>query len=1059
MLRRSVQGVFFVTLLSALSLLAQTPTATLVGTVYDSSGAVVPGAALEVKNSDTNETRKTVTSERGEFTVPNLMPGRYEVTTMKEGFHTRRETDIELELDQKARMEIRLEVGASSQTVEVAAVSAPLINTENATKGEVMTAAEIVQMPLDGHDFNDLALLVPGVLPNQPGVGGGPWTANGSRPDGNNILIDGFNNMNPRNGAAYAQPNLEALAEFKLQTSSYSAEYGRQGGGVMTMALKTGGNRVHGALFEFLRNDAFDARNFFDQGKAKLRRNQFGAEVSGPVLIPKVYNGRDHTFFMFSWESFRQTQGQSRLGLVPTGAQKAGDFSGGALIKDPLLTGACTAANGAACFPDNKIPLSRINPISLKIQTFFPEPNLPGQVNNYYSYANLPNSWDSYVAKIDERISDKDALSFRFSTRYNRSENAFQGSPNMAGFGAATRSTAYLAGLTYTRMFTPAMSNEARISVARNPLNVRGVHQGHDYAAEFGLPSPADPNFATFPSVAISGWNTLGDATNLPRTLNDTSYHAGDTMTWVKGTHLLKFGAEYLHTMFNQPTYNFAGGQYSFAGFWTNNAYADFLLGYLNTDQRVFQGTTTYLRQTSFGFFAQDDWKVSNRLTLNLGLRYDVTRPFYEKYGRSANFVPGLNMVVVGTQAALDSTGLTFPANLVTTAEKAGLPAVADTNYSDMAPRLGFAWRPFGGNRTVLRGGYGIYFTGFQLNTLTNSFAISYPFVQSQSFSRSPSPTVLTLSTPFPSPLSSVATRANFNLNGYEVHQSTPYLQSWNLTVERQFGSNAIEVSYFGSKGTHLNLYNNINQPSPGTGFQPYAGLGAINYYFFEANSIYNAGSVTLRRRFTRGFFYSLNYVYSKTIDEASQSAGISNGGSNGLQNVRCLRCDRGRADWDIPHAFTMSFSWLSPFHNRLIHGWQLAGSGRLYSGFGFTPRLSKAPAGTVRPDRIAKGTVENPTVDRWFDIAAFPANAAGRYGTSGRNVIDAPGKVSVNLNLSKNFKISEQHNLQFRWEVFNFMNRANFGLPVRDVDVPNAATITTADPGRSMQFGLRYSF
>jgi hypothetical protein len=1054
MLSRLV-GIF---LLCAL-LLAQTPTATLVGTVYDSSGAVVPHASLAVKNTDTNEVRKTLSSERGEFTIPNLAPGSYDVTTVKEGFRPRRETGIVLELDQVARVDFRLEVGASSQAVEVTAASAPLINTENATKGEVMTAAEITQMPLDGHDFNDLALLVPGVLANQPGVAGAAWTANGSRPDGNNFLVDGFNNMNPRGGDSYAQPNLEALQEFKLQTSSYSAEYGRQGGGVLTLALKTGGNRPHGALFEFVRNDLFDARNFFNLAKAKLRRNQFGGEISGPVLIPKVYNGRDHTFFLFSWESFRQTQGQSRLGLVPTAAQEAGDFSGSAPIKDPLATGACGSGGGAGCFPGNQIPASRMSPIARKIQPYFPAPNLPGQANNYYSYANLPTDWDSYVIKIDEHASDKDSISFRYTPRFNHSENPFQGSPNMAGFGATTTSHTFLAGLTYTRVFSPALTNEARISVARNPISVQGVHQGTDYDTQFGLPAPADPRYAGFPNIAIAGYNTLGDAINLPRVLNDMGYNAADSVTWVKGSHLLKSGAEYARTMFNQPTYNTAPGQYSFGGFWTNNAYADFLLGYLNTDARTFTGTTTYLRQSSYGFFAQDDWKIASRLTLNLGLRYDVSQPFYEKYGRTANFVPSLNMVLIGSDRALQSTGITFPASLVAPASQLGLPPIAYTNYSDIVPRLGFAWRPFGGSSTVVRGGYGIFFTGFQLNTLTNSFAISYPFVQSQSVSRSPNPLVLTLATPFPTPLSTVGTRANFNLQGYEVHQSTPYLQSWNLTIERQFGSSAVEVAYAGSKGTHLNLYNNINQPDPGTGLQPYPGLGMISYYFFESNSSYNAGSITLRRRFTHGFFYTANYVYSKTIDEASQSAGISNGGSNGLQNARCLRCDRGRADWDIPHAFTMTFSWLAPFHNRLIHGWQLAGSGRAYSGFGFTPRLSKAPSGTVRPDRIAKGTVADPSVARWFDITAFPPSPAGHYGSAGRNILDAPGKVSLNLNLSKNFQIAEKGNLQFRWEVFNFINHANFGLPVRDVDVPNAATITTADAGRSMQLGLRFSF
>jgi outer membrane receptor protein involved in Fe transport len=1059
------------------SMQAQTPSAGVVGRVLDPHGSNVSAAAVVLRSVQTSEIRKTSSDEKGEFTIPNLAPGPYEIMLSKEGFHAVRQTDLVLEVEQIARLEFRLELGAVSQSVLVTA-SAPLINTEDGSKGDVLATRQITEMPLNGRDFSDLAFLVPGVAANADGAMGSGFAINGARADNTNFLIDGFGNQNPRGGAPQTRPNLDALEEFKMKTSGYSPEFGRLAGGVMNMVLKSGGNQFHGVLFEFLRNDKFDARNFFDAGKSKLRQNQFGATVSGPVVIPKVYNGRDRTFFLFSWESYRQTQGQTRLGVVPTAAQREGDFSGLALMKDPFATGTCGAAGGSACFPGNRIPLSRLSPQALAAQAFYPAPNRPGQLNNYLAYVTAPNSWDGYVVKIDERISSKDTLSGRLVRRANPATYPYgggQGAPALGLFGFKVDNHSTLAGLTYTRMFSPTLINEARMGFDRTAEEDIGVHQGTDYAAQFGIPSTTtDAKLIGFPAFSISGMMPLGDPSNTPMRFALAHIQWGDTLTWVKGRHLFKFGGEIVRERHNEPYTINSRGTFNFTGNWTGQAYGDFLLGLLNSDSRLVGTADNYLRKTDYGFFAMDDWKISPRLTLNFGLRYEIPKPLTDKYGRMTNFIPGLNKLVIASDRTLQGSGaaLNNP-NAMVTASQLGLPeGLVYTNYKNVAPRFGFAWRPFGGNRMAVRGGYGIFYGSFIEQTIRNQLANAFPFVASQTINRNASdPSFLTLARPFPVAPNLNGDLSTLTLGAFDLHAPTPYMQSWNLTIERELGSSmALEIAYDGSKGTHLPMILNINTPyrlaqyAPNFPY-PYPGIGTINYFSFQVNSTRNAGSISLRRRFVRGFFYTASYTFSKSIDEGSQITGSSAGGYSGLQDVRNLRADRGRSDFDTPHVFSMSFSWLAPVHrNVLLRGWQIAGTGRAYSGKPFTPTVNNVNLNlgqANRPDRIAKGTLPDPNANMWFDLSAFPQVPQGAFafGSSGRSILDAPGRIELNSTLSRNFAVGEKSRLQFRWEIFNVTNHANLGVPVRTVNTSNAGTITTSGNGRLMQFGFRYSF
>lgn len=1055
---------------------AQTPTATLVGRIVDASQAAVTAAAVRVRNLDTNEVRAVESQVDGQFTAADLRPGFYEVSVEKTGFKQARHSSIELQVGQAARLDIVLEVGSTSQSIEVTA-TAPAVNTENATRGDVIAPNEIAEMPLNGRDFNDLAFLVAGVQPAEQSAKGSPYVVNGARADASNVTIDGLNDFNPRDAGAQARPPLDSLQEFKLQTSGFSAEYGRLAGGVVTMALKSGGNQLHGAIFEFLRNDLFDARSFFDAGKSELRRNQFGSTVSGPISIPKLYRGQDRTFFVVSWESQRQVSGSSSLGVVPTTLERNGDFSQSfdatgklILIRDPLLSGSCTASNSTACFPGNKIPSSRWSPAATQLQAYYPLPNLAG-VNNERSYGVNADSWDNFLFKVDHRIGQKDSVAVRAMQRWSTSTNPFSGS-STGTFPATTDTSQQLLGISETRLFTPTLINEFRAGVTRTKNDEISGYSGTNWAARFGIPgTTSDPAMAGFPKFSITGFEGLGDSTTNPIHYVVNNWNVNDGLTWIRGRHAIRIGAELLRVQYYQPTNSNFNGTFTFNGKITGNGFADFLLGLPSSTSRKIGTVTNHIFSVNYAGYIQDDFKILPNVTLNLGLRYELQMPPYEQAGQLTNFVPALNKVVLaGTAtvpnvvASLASAGLT---NYVTTADAAGLPrSLVYPNYDNVAPRFGAAWRPFGNNRTVLRGGYGVFYTGFRLSAMRTDLTGGFPYALSQSFTGSSTTPNLSLSNPFPDSLAKLS--GTTTTGGWELRPPSPYLQSWNLTIEREIGRGVvIETSYTGSKGTHLGRKYDINQQirTPAWTVRPFGGYGDIEYYTFSQNSSYNAGTVTVRKRISNGLFFRANYTYGKSIDTNSGLNYAGAGGYQGAQNSYDLKAERGLSDFDARHVFSMNFAWLVPYRGfALLRGWQLAGSGIARSAQPFTPQYTGPNndlAQATRPDRLANGSLPNPSPNMWFNLNAFAVvpDSAYRYGNSGRNILEGPGSATVNLALSKQFRIRERFKAQFRWETFNALNRANFQQPANALDKANAGTITSAAAGRQMQLGLRCSF
>jgi len=1103
--------------------LGQGNLASITGVVTDSAQAVMPGVSITVRNVENNIARKIATSDSGDYTITNLAPGSYEIIAEAAGFRTHKRTGIVLEIGQVLRDDIQMAVGAVTESVSVTA-EVPILNTESGTiKGDVIAHAEIQDLPLDGRDFTDLAFLVPGVIPNAQGGQGSFASVNGARADSTNFVVDGFNNRNPRGAGAQVRPTLDAMQEFKMEVSGYSAEYGRMAGGVINMALRSGTNQTRGSVFEYIRNDIFDARAYFAPRKLPLRRNQYGATLSGPVAIPRLYNGRSRTFYLFSWEAFREVLGQSVLGRVPTVAERAGDFSQSATalgqtlyLRDPLASGSCTATASASCFPNKMIPASRFNPVSLKLLPYYPLPNRVDPYNNYIVTAKDNDSWDSFLGKVDHHFSEKDTTSVRYQKRFARNNAPFAGS-GLGTFGNYSRDDRSLFGLDHTHMFSPGVLMEARGGYSRNATREYEIFQGRNIAAELGLPSlVSEPELLGFPRFTLLDHFPIGAANNQPVQYHVTTIQGGAKLTWVRSKHVWKWGVDIERNRFNQPFFNNVRGTFNFQDRWTNHPIGDFLVGMMQTATRTVGITRNYLRATSYGGFFNDDYKVTRSLTLNLGIRYELDKPPVDRYDRMSNFVAGINRIVI-----TDDRGIPNLAERVTgagleqrvgLARDFGLPrSLVYANYTNFAPRVGFAWRAFGSQDTVIRGGWGMFYTGHLLNPIRTSLMTGFPFTANQTFTRlAADPSLVTLSNPFPD--SRTTESGVTNSNGYDLHAPTGYLQSYNLTIERAVGAGmAVEIGFVGSKGTHLGRRYDLNQPirslelyQANIAFpRPISGLNAINFDSFGANSIYNAGQISLRKRGRGGIFYRVNYSFSKSIDDASQLSGNSDGGVAGAQDSRNLKAERGRSDFDRRHVFTGAFSWQLPFGRRqrflanargltqgLLGGWQLSGTGVAYTGQAYTITTLDFDASlgeSQRPNRLGVGTqADIPGTGRrgvdypFFKISDFervPRCTARdtcvpspngfipfTFGNAGRNILSGPGLAYTNLALMKNFRHAERRNFQFRYELFNILNHPNYLLPNRAFNSVSGGIITAeVDRGRGgprvMQVALKYEF
>lgn len=1038
---------------------SQNFTATVTGKVRDNAGEAVPGVGITLTNAATNRSFSAQTDGDGDYTVINLVPGSYVLTAERAGFKKHVQKGVTLQVDLTARIDLEMSVGEVSESVQITA-EAPLLNTETGAKGQVITNKEINDLPLNGRDFNELAYLTAGVVPAAQGAQGGFGSINGARADSLNFVVDGLNNQNIRGGAAQVRPSVDAIQEFKVQTSAYSADYGRLSSGLINIAIKSGTNQLHGSLFEFVRNDIFDARNFFASEKLRLRRNQFGGTIGGPVLLPKSlfgplqHNGRDRTFFFASYEANRERRGVTRLGRVPALAERQGDFSAySAAITDPF--------DQNRAFPDKRIPANRFSPVAVRLLEFYPLPNRAG-VNNYQALKSDNDNQDHFLLKFDQKIHQSDTLSVSYISTRQRNTEPFAASI-LPGFAHLTDIRQQQYGVRYTRVFRPNWTNEFRFGLGRTENDQLAEKTGTDFAARLGIAGvTTDPGLTGFPRVTVSTIEALGEGVGQPVDFTVNNFQFSDTMSLIAGKHFMRFGADIIRTQFFELYPNNARGTFNFLGRWTGQPVADLMLGLLENSVRQLGANRNYLFSTTYGFFAQDDWKMTDRLTLNLGLRYDLLKPPKEKFNRLTNFIPEAGRVVTAGEDG-------FPESLV------------ELDKTNFGPRFGFAYRIGKGNRTVARGGYGVFYSFTLQNPIRTQLANNYPYTTFQRFQRrAATPSLLTLSSAFPE---QIATLEGVNTpNGVEYNAPTAYLQQYNLTIERELVRNVtLEAGYVGSRGLHLGRSYNVNQAIRNSSGQtpfpvPYPGFGTIDYLSFGSSSNYHALQTTLRKRIRRGLGFRANFTWSKSIDDQSQISGASAGGFDGAQDARTLNSERGLSDFDRRKVFTFDMTYALPFgrgkrfFNRqgavdaLLGNWQFNTLLRLMDGQPFTPQLANFNFGlgeSKRPDRLGSGRLDNPGPEKWFRVEDFVPVPRGafRFGTAGRNILTGPGRRLVDISLFKNFAFSDQKRLQFRFEVFNAINAVNFLLPNRNIDTPQAATINQAQNGREIQFGLKYLF
>lgn len=1094
----------------------QSNLATVTGIVTDTGGGVIPGAEVTVINTGTAISREQTTNAVGSFTFPALIPGDYELIVTSEGFQQHVERGIVLRTSDNRRVDIELQLGQVTESVTVDAQMVAL-NTENGMiKGDVIVMEEIQELPLASRDFTDLAFFVPGVVPRGSAQGSFA-SVNGARPTNTNFYVDGFDNRNPQGGAAQVRPNIDALQEFKMEVSGYSAEYGRMAGGILNMSLRSGTNELHGNVSYFLRNDALDARSFFDADKTKLNQNQLSGTVTGPVF-------KNKTFFMVSYELQRRNQEHTRLARVPTELEKAGDFSrtidlqnldnsldttdtavldrlaGSFLLRDRTARGGCNpnrARRGLpSCFPNDQIPVSRMDPIAARLFEEYPLPNLGlrRDLLNYRVVDNDNDNFDSTIVKIDHKIGEN-TLAGRFQWRAVNGENPFGGQSNLKQFGNIIDDDRYLLGFDYTHMFTPTFLMEVRSGFTGNNVYQRGKFAGTRIVDELGL-----PDFVTeedrqlyqgiddFPRVRVDNHVTIGTAANQPNIadIQDTQFSV--KLTNIKGAHTIKYGYNMNYVLYARPGVNNARGDYRFRGCRTGRGgcntlpgspVADLYLGYLN-NTNVRRGVNgPDWRQIAMGAFFNDDWKVTPKLTMNLGVRWEVNQMPYDVNDRMGSYSLALNKVVLSSFRNLpdDFDALTADFDLsdeFIEASEVGFPrSVIQTDWNNFTPRLGFAYRL--GNRTVIRSGYGLFVAGTILNPFRNNLGNIFPFTINTNYpGQNNNPTLISFQNPTDDRRLRVG--GGVTASGITQKPSQAYLQSWNFTVERELpGGTSIEMDYRGSKGTHLIRRFDANQPLRNAesflgedGFsRPIAGWNAINFYNTGSNSNYNAANVSWRKRSRQGLFWRVNYSFSKSIDDASRTNGSGATDFNNALDSRNLRLERGRSAWDLRHAFTVVGSYNLPFgrrrrwgsnwsgaKNAILGGWQLSGTNTMYSGGPFTVTTANTNLNlgdSQRPHRLTNGQqFDDPSLGAkrgsdyaFYDTSAFqrvpactPADGddpafcpsgAFVHGDSGRNILDGPSLMVQSLALSKNYQLTEGMRLQFRLESFNMLNHTNF--------------------------------
>jgi len=1078
------------------SLFPQAQSGSVVGTVTDQAGAAVVGAKLTLVNESTRFTRVATTNASGQYVAYSIPTGAITITAEMPGFQKLVRSGVQLTAADTLTVDLRITIGNVAETIEVTG-TAPLLQTQTATVSSLVTNQQMVEMPLNGRTFTALLKLSPGAYTGSSGnLTTSPYamrgdvniSVNGSSAQNNTYLIDGMVNRNLWLSTLVMVPTVDAIQEVRMLTSNYSAEYGGAAGAITVVQTKSGGNQLHGSLYEFLRNDKLDANTFFNNrlgvAKPAFRRNEFGGTIGGPIR-------KDKTFYFADYQGIRLRQPRSIVSSIPTIAHRgmisSGDFSGlGVSIFDPE-----NVSNGLRVpFPGNRIPTARLDPAALRITSLLPTPTSSAATRNFVFNPTIEQRTDQFDVRLDHNIGQSDRVFFKYS--YDNTNLLSPGSlpspanpsiplgPYLSADGINSAITVPLknfsATFNYTKVFGANIVNEVRLGAVRWNQGIVPLGNPFKSSDAAGIPGiNVNDKSGGLPALSITGFQVLGDNSTYPEESRTVSFQYEDILTVVKGSHTIKMGGMFVQNRFNGFSAFPTRGDFAFNGQFTRQigtaaattALADWALGATSGINRNILVGTFGMRFWNFSTFVDDTWRVNNRLTWNFGMRYELLTPPYEVYNRWANFrIDTARLDVAGRNGA--SRRLR---NL-------------DTN--NLSPRTGLTYMLTKDRKTVFRAGAGISYV--EAGQGGGQLYKNLPFFYSQvvATDQNARPATLLrngLGAPVPPNIEDPVALSSGNPNAWDYDLQSTRAMQWSMGIQREIISDLIvDVSYVGTRTLGLIANVNLNQSIPGPGAQnsrrPFFAINPnvtnIAYRTNYGAAKYHSLQTKIEKRYRRGLTMSAAYTWSHYMANA---ANINGGGNGPPQDNRCYRCEWGNTPDDRRHILVVNHVYELPFGkgrqwvskgllSHLVGPWNVSGIWSMSTGEHFTPTLAAAVSnsaggGGARPNRLADGNLSDSSrsIDRWFDLAAFATPAQFTYGNSANGILVGPGNFNLDLGVHRNFQFTERWKASFRWEMFNTTNRANFITPNASIGNPTVGQISNTAPARIMQLALKLNF
>ena len=1025
---------------------AQTSRASVRGRVTDAAGAPLTGAAVRGARGDTGESRTVLTDDEGRFSIPELEVGEYRFDVSLTGFGTYTR-QAQLTVGQDAWLDVMLAVNIR-QDVDVAAPYL-LVDRDSSALVTLIDQRQVQGLPLDGRNFLELALLAPGTAPAPEGSassvrGDFSFTVNGAREDANSYLLDGVYNVDPKLGTVGIRPSVDAIQEFGVLTSTYDASYGRNGGGQVNVVTKAGSNLLSGTTYEFFRNSAFANRNHFaprDEPEPDYNRNQFGASIGGPIAANRL-------FFFGDYEGTRLNEGITRITNVPTMGERQGDFS------QSLFPAPVNPFSGEP-FPGGAIPSFALSPTGTALAALYPLPNRNTPFANYVSSPSQQDDVDQFDARLDHALAGAARWTLRYSFGDRRLLEPFAGAAfsSIPGFGNFVNRRGQNLMAAYNRPLGSTLVNDLRFGYNRVAIEVLPQNPQIDNAS-VGMKSLAtDPRDAGLSLTSVTGFSSLGQEYNNPQASTSNSFQISDTATWTRGSHLIKFGGEYYGV--RQSAYRDvqARGFLTFSDLgYTGNALGDLLLGLPVLTGGATLDNPQNLRSHSWSIFAQDDWRALPALTISAGLRYDYISPPVDRDDRATLYDLSTGQLVPVGTGSMPRGGY-------------------EPDRNNLAPRVGFAWTLDQSARTVVRGGYGLYYNQGALAS-SEGLYFNPPYFNLGVYFPAPGLPPLTLADPFPS---SFPVYIPQSATAFQRDLQTPWMEQWNVSVQRQYGTaRTIEVAYVGSRGHSLVSARDANQapasPAP-VNLRPNPLFADVTLIDSAASSLYNAFEAKFQQRVSSGLSLLIAYTLSKSTDDASGFFS-STGDPNFPQNSLDPHAEQGRSSFDVRQRFSASFAYGLPLGDSpLLRDIELQGIVSIQSGRPFTaalrPDIDNSNTGRSnlgfgyndRPNVSGDPSLDSPTADQWFNTAAFSLPAYGTFGNAGRNILTGPGYTNFNFAVVKYVPFGDSVRLQLRAEAFNLLNNTNLNLPDAYLGSPTFGRVLSADSPRRIQFGVRASF